>query len=82
MEIGINELFASHIGIFGNTGSGKSYTLAKVYYELFLKFKHEEKFKKNAKFLLFDFNGEYESKYSIIEEKSLQSKYSCYKKEG
>ncbi|WP_418122904.1 ATP-binding protein [Chryseobacterium sp. PTM-20240506] len=71
VEIGINELFASHIGIFGNTGSGKSYTLAKVYYELFMKFKHEEKFKKNAKFLLFDFNGEYESKYSIIEEKKV-----------
>ncbi|KIC61339.1 ATP-binding protein [Chryseobacterium taiwanense] len=71
VEIGINELFASHIGIFGNTGSGKSYTLAKVYYELFMKFKNEEKFNKNAKFLLFDFNGEYESKYSIIEEKKV-----------
>lgn len=71
VEIGINELFASHIGIFGNTGSGKSYTLAKIYHELFLKFKEEEKFKKNAKFLLFDFNGEYDSATSIINEKKV-----------
>ena len=31
INIGVNSLFASHIGIFGNTGSGKSYTLAKLY---------------------------------------------------
>src|SRR5690554_1588267 len=71
VEIGINQLFASHIGIFGNTGSGKSYTLAKIYHELFLKFKDEQKFQKNAKFLLFDFNGEYDSKSSIINEKKV-----------
>lgn len=38
IEIGINSLFASHIGIFGNTGSGKSYTLAKLYRQLFIVF--------------------------------------------
>lgn len=27
ISVGINTIFASHIGIFGNTGSGKSYTL-------------------------------------------------------
>jgi len=36
IEVGIDSLFASHIGIFGNTGSGKSYTLAKIYRELTL----------------------------------------------
>lgn len=59
IELGVNDLFASHIGIFGNTGSGKSYTLAKVYYELFKKYKDRENFRKNTKFILFDFNGEY-----------------------
>jgi uncharacterized protein len=54
-----NSLFASHIGIFGNTGSGKSYTLAKLYNTLLLKYKNNENFKKNAKYYLFDFNGEY-----------------------
>ncbi len=71
VEIGISELFASHIGIFGNTGSGKSYTLAKIYNELFTRFQDEPKFKKNAKFLLFDFNGEYNSANSIIPNKKV-----------
>jgi uncharacterized protein len=69
ISIGINSLFASHIGIFGNTGSGKSYTLAKIYRELFLKFGEKEKFRSNAKFILLDFNGEYINKNVIIEEK-------------
>lgn len=71
VEIGISELFASHIGVFGNTGSGKSYTLAKLYNELFTLFKDKPKFKKNAKFLLFDFNGEYNGENSIIPDKKV-----------
>ncbi len=59
VSLGINKLFTSHIGIFGNTGSGKSYTLAKLFREVFKQFKDNSKFKKNAKFLLIDFNGEY-----------------------
>ena len=59
IELGINRLFASHIGIFGNTGSGKSYTLASLYHALFEKYKTKEKFQKNARFFLIDFNGEY-----------------------
>lgn len=39
IKIGVNSLFASHIGIFGNTGSGKSYTLAKLYEELLKQYK-------------------------------------------
>ncbi|QQU05052.1 ATP-binding protein [Myroides odoratus] len=59
IELGVDKLFASHIGIFGNTGSGKSYTLSKVYYELLNKYKTNSKFKENAKFIVIDFNGEY-----------------------
>ncbi|HFK5538330.1 TPA: ATP-binding protein [Elizabethkingia anophelis] len=59
IELGVDKLFASHIGIFGNTGSGKSYTLSKVYYELLNKYKNKPNFQKNAKFILIDFNGEY-----------------------
>lgn len=59
ISIGINEVFASHVGIFGNTGSGKSYTLAKLYYELFNKFGGRASFTDHAKFALIDFNGEY-----------------------
>jgi hypothetical protein len=49
LVVGINKLFASHIGIFGNTGSGKSYTLTKIYRQLFKEYKGNEKFKNNAK---------------------------------
>ncbi len=67
----INELFGSHIGIFGNTGSGKSYTLAKIYHQLFEKVQNYHSFSKNAKFLLFDFNGEYSGKNTITKEKTI-----------
>lgn len=56
--ISANSLFASHIGIFGNTGSGKSNTLAKLYTECFQRFKEMPGFSK-SQFLLIDFNGEY-----------------------
>src|ERR1039457_1998603 len=59
IRLGVNGLFASHIGIFGNTGSGKSYTLAKLYRELFQKYKDSQKFKDKAQFFFIDFNGEY-----------------------
>lgn len=59
ITVGIDSLFASHIGIFGNTGSGKSYTLAKLYFELFKIYKDNQKFKQKSSFFLLDFNGEY-----------------------
>lgn len=67
IKVGVNDLFASHIGIFGNTGSGKSYTLAKIYRELFLKYIGNSKFKENAEFFFIDFNGEYINDNVIID---------------
>lgn len=58
-EINVQELLCSHIGIFGNTGSGKSNTLAKLYYEINKKYGSSKNFQNNAKFLVIDFNGEY-----------------------
>ncbi len=71
ISIGVNNLFASHIGIFGNTGSGKSYTLAKLYRSLLVKFKDQSAFKENSKFVLFDFNGEYNSVDCIVSDKKV-----------
>lgn len=50
-------LFNTHIGIFGNTGSGKSNTLAKLFYTLFSN--ESLKLKRISKFVVIDFNGEY-----------------------
>ncbi|MEQ8927491.1 MAG: DUF87 domain-containing protein, partial [Fulvivirga sp.] len=76
--LGVNSLFASHIGIFGNTGSGKSYTLASLYHRLFEKYKDEPRFKENAKFIIIDFNGEYlvpEGEDDIIVSSDYKSTY-------
>ncbi|EPN6604911.1 ATP-binding protein [Providencia rettgeri] len=52
-------LFNTHIGIFGNTGSGKSNTLTKLYTTLF---ENKVKYiKGKSKFVVIDFNGEYTS---------------------
>lgn len=51
------DLFNTHVGIFGNTGSGKSNTLAKLLTTLFdLKV---ERMVGKSKFVVIDFNGEY-----------------------
>lgn len=71
VEISIDKLFASHVGIFGNTGSGKSHTLAKLYQELFAKMGQYKNFKETARFVLFDFNGEYSSNDVITPSKTI-----------
>jgi len=59
ISIAVKRLFAGHIGIFGNTGSGKSNTLAKMYTELFRLSNLNGNFKTRSKFIFIDFNGEY-----------------------
>ncbi|HHF3211029.1 TPA: ATP-binding protein [Vibrio diabolicus] len=51
------KLFNSHIGIFGNTGSGKSNTLTNLYTTLFDK--KIKSIKDKSQFVIIDFNGEY-----------------------
>ncbi|MBC1800796.1 ATP-binding protein [Listeria booriae] len=60
----VNLFFASHIGVFGNTGSGKSNTLHKLFYELF-SLKKIPRLREISKFLVLDFNGEYIHKNSF-----------------
>lgn len=52
-----SKIFNTHIGIFGNTGSGKSNTLTKLFTVLFQEKK--EKIEGKSHFILIDFNGEY-----------------------
>lgn len=71
IKLGVRALFSSHIGIFGNTGSGKSYTLSKLYRQLFVNYSDNINFKENAKFLFFDFNGEYAGENAIVSNKKV-----------
>lgn len=73
IKVGINSLFASHIGIFGNTGSGKSYTLASLYHRLFNQYENNNGFNENARFLFIDFNGEYAGDKCITASKKVFS---------
>ncbi|PFG10122.1 ATP-binding protein [Marinobacter sp. LV10MA510-1] len=72
------KLFNSHIGIFGNTGSGKSNTLTKLFTVLF-----EQKaalIGDKSKFVILDFNGEYTS--GQIAPSALKTVYHLSTREG
>lgn len=58
IDLPVNKFFGSHIGIFGNTGSGKSNTLHKLYMELF-KLSNRYNIFAHSSFYIIDFNGEY-----------------------
>ncbi|HEY1755037.1 MAG TPA: ATP-binding protein [Bryobacteraceae bacterium] len=75
VEFPIDGLFNSHIAIFGNTGSGKSNTLASLYQELIgvLTGRNEQAFRENTRFVIFDFNGEYTRADCIWPDKKVYS---------
>lgn len=70
IKLSVNKIFASHIGIFGNTGSGKSNTLARIYTELFNNHSSGD-FKTKSKFVIIDFNGEYGTADVITKDKDV-----------
>lgn len=62
INLDINTFFSSHVGIFGNTGSGKSYSLSKIYTQLFESLRHVSDHRQrlsSTRFIIFDFTGEY-----------------------
>ena len=56
VKIDIDAFFGGHAAVLGNTGSGKSCTVASILQSLFSKEEHEAK---KATFLILDVNGEY-----------------------
>jgi hypothetical protein len=76
IDLGWEDLFNTHIGIFGNTGSGKSNTLTKLYTSLFdLEFPsgNLKNICERSKFFILDFNGEY------LQDGVLRCKKKCLK---
>ncbi|WP_238591464.1 MULTISPECIES: helicase HerA domain-containing protein [Photorhabdus] len=69
----VNGLINSHIAIFGNTGSGKSNTLAALYKAGTAQIKQMlgDSFKERCRFILLDFNGEYTAQNCITDEKTV-----------
>ncbi|MDQ6983273.1 MAG: DUF87 domain-containing protein, partial [Ghiorsea sp.] len=69
----VDGLFNSHIAIFGNTGSGKSNTLASLYQALFIRLSetNQDAFRKSCRYLFFDFNGEYSGENCLTNDKAV-----------
>lgn len=66
-----DKVFNTHIGIFGNTGSGKSNSLAKMYTELFRMNRSSLMLDEKSRFLFLDFNGEYTKQNTLSEKKAV-----------
>lgn len=58
ITVDINNFFGHHFAVFGNTGAGKSNTLAVILQTIFSKRHYAAK---GAAFVIFDTNGEYEN---------------------
>lgn len=63
VRINIDRFFGFHFAIFGNTGAGKSNTLARIIQNIFLK---RDNAAVGAKFIIIDSNGEYEAALSSL----------------
>lgn len=57
VKVRLDEFFGGHVAVLGNTGSGKSCTVASVLQSLFEK--TDEHHARGATFIVFDVNGEY-----------------------
>ena len=61
--VDINELFSNHMAIFGNTGSGKSYGVARLLQNIF---SNPNMVPFKANFLIFDAYGEYHNAFANL----------------
>ena len=72
VKINPDKMFAKHIAILGNTGSGKSCTLTSILQSLFQYEYNGEKLK-SAHIIIFDTNGEYKDAFNIDEKHMVNS---------
>lgn len=72
VKINPDKMFAKHIAILGNTGSGKLCTLTSILQSLFQYEYNGEKLK-SAHIIIFDTNGEYKDAFNIDEKHMVNS---------
>lgn len=65
VKIDIDKFFSSHSAILGNTGSGKSCTIASMLQNLF---RFKEYSATGSSFIIFDVNGEYQQAFSEMQD--------------
>lgn len=66
VKVRLDDFFGGHAAVLGNTGSGKSCTVAAILQGLFEK--PNEHYARGATFVVFDVNGEYKAALKGIEE--------------
>lgn len=71
----INQFFANHFAIFGSTGSGKSWGVAKILQSIFDK---KTTVAYRASIFIFDVYGEYQSAFENINEKVPELNFKTY----
>lgn len=73
ISLPVDGLMNSHVAIFGNTGSGKSNTVALLYqsYIEAMRQRNQPLFDQRVRILFFDFNGEYSRENCLTENKTV-----------
>ena len=67
VKVNIDHFFGFHFAVFGNTGAGKSNTIAKLIQTIFSKKNYSAK---GARFVIIDSNGEYTQAFSELSHNS------------
>jgi len=67
VKINIDKFFGFHFAVFGNTGAGKSNTIASIIQEIYKKNNYAAK---GSKFVFIDSNGEYEKAFAELHERN------------
>lgn len=75
INVGINDFFSNHFAILGNTGSGKSCTVARLIQNVFTS---SNFLPVNANIIIFDAYGEYTSAFSNLSTISPMLNYKTY----
>lgn len=63
VKVNIDKFFGFHFAVFGNTGAGKSNTIALIMQNIFSKQNYSAR---GSKFVFIDSNGEYEQAFSML----------------
>lgn len=73
ISLPVDGLMNSHIAVFGNSGSGKSNTVALLYQSYIKQMmqRNKELFQSRIKIIFFDFNGEYTGENCLCSEKAV-----------
>lgn len=71
VKVNIDKFFGFHFAVFGNTGAGKSNTIARILQNIFTKTNYSAR---GAKFIIIDSNGEYHKAFKDINQINKQIK--------